>query len=296
MKTYTLSVSSLCVSFPTRRSMLHAVRDISFQVERGRTVGIVGESGCGKSVMAFALMRLHPTTANISGKILFEDRSIMQLPLNGKEMTGLRGGGMAMIFQEPSRALFPMKTIGAHLLECIRLHRTNDIKKAETIAVELLHQVGISEPERRMKDYPYQFSGGMAQRVMIAMALAGNPKLLIADEPTTALDVTIQAQVLRLLKYLQEKIHMSILFISHDMGVIAQMADEVMVMYMGSIVEKAPVRSLFSHPLHPYTQALIASIPSVDKKAARLETIEGTVPQPIGELCGCSFLLAVKRQ
>ena len=284
-----LRVSDLNVTFPTHRGRLRAVCGVGFQIGEGRTIGIVGESGCGKSAMATALMRLHPDTAEISGSVLFRGQDVMRLPVNGREMNALRGGGMAMIFQEPSRALFPMKTIGDHLVECVRLHDEKDKKKAEAIAIKLLGQVGIREPEQRFDDYPHQFSGGMAQRAMIAMALAGHPSLLIADEPTTALDVTIQAQVLRLMKELQKSRSMAILFISHDMGVIAQIADEVMVMYLGYVVEHAPVRALFSAPLHPYTQALIASIPTPDKKAKRLETIEGSVPLPIGDRAGCCF-------
>ena len=262
---------------------------VTFSLDKGKTLGIVGESGCGKSVTSLSIMRLvDPATGrNEGGSIVFDGQDLLTLP--EKEMRKLRGNRISMIFQEPMTSLNPVFTIGDQISESLKLHKGLDKKAARDRAIELLELVGIPEAGKRVDEYPHQLSGGMRQRVMIAMALSGDPELLIADEPTTALDVTIQAQILQLLKDLQEKLHMSIIIITHDLGVIAEMADEVAVMYAGDIVEKAPTRALFDDPKHPYTIGLMNSIPDINDHVSRLRTLEGLVPSLYDMPSGCRF-------
>ena len=284
-----LEVKDLKTYFYTDAGVAKSVDEVTFSVERGKVLGIVGESGCGKSVTSLSIMRLvDPTTGRYEGgSILFDGQDILKLP--EKEMQKLRGNKISMIFQEPMTSLNPVFTIGYQIEESLMLHKGMDKKAARARAIELLEMVGIPEAAKRVDEYPHQLSGGMRQRVMIAMALAGDPELLIADEPTTALDVTIQAQILDLLKELQEKLHMSIIFITHDLGVIAEMADEVAVMYAGEIVEKAKTRELFDDPKHPYTVGLMDSIPDINQEVERLTTLEGLVPSLYDMPKGCHF-------
>ncbi len=284
-----LEVKDLKTYFYTDAGVAKSVDGVTFSVERGKVLGIVGESGCGKSVTSLSIMRLvDPTTGRYEGgSILFDGQDILKLP--EKEMQKLRGNKISMIFQEPMTSLNPVFTIGYQIEESLMLHKGMDKKAARARAIELLEMVGIPEAAKRVDEYPHQLSGGMRQRVMIAMALAGDPELLIADEPTTALDVTIQAQILDLLKELQEKLHMSIIFITHDLGVIAEMADEVAVMYAGEIVEKAKTRELFDAPKHPYTVGLMDSIPDINQEVERLTTLEGLVPSLYDMPKGCHF-------
>ena len=284
-----LEVKDLKTYFYTDAGVGKAVDGVTFSLEKGKVLGIVGESGCGKSVTSLSIMRLVDTTTGKyeGGEILFEGRDILKLP--EKEMRKLRGNKISMIFQEPMTSLNPVFTIGYQIMESLMLHKGLDKKAAHARAVELLELVGIPEAGKRVDEYPHQLSGGMRQRVMIAMALAGDPELLIADEPTTALDVTIQAQILDLLKSLQKKLNMSIIIITHDLGVIAEMADEVAVMYAGDIVEKAKTRELFSDPKHPYTIGLMNSIPDIDDENERLNTLEGLVPSLYEMPAGCRF-------
>jgi peptide/nickel transport system ATP-binding protein len=266
-----------------------AVDGVSFSLEAGRTLGIVGESGCGKSVTSLSIMGLLPKgQGRISGgAIRFEGRDLAGL--SAKEMRSLRGNRMAMIFQEPMTSLNPAFTIGDQLVEAIRAHRDMDVGRAREHAVEMLRRVRIPSPEQRIAEYPHKLSGGMRQRVMIAMALACEPRLLIADEPTTALDVTIQAQVLDLMRTLREETGTAIILITHDLGVVAELADEVVVMYSGRIVERASVQRLFAKPQHPYTVGLLGSIPSLHLEQARLHAISGQVPTPMTRVQGCRF-------
>ena len=284
-----LEVKELKTYFYTDAGVGKAVDGVSFSLEKGKVLGIVGESGCGKSVTSLSIMRLvDPTTGKFEGgEILFEGRDILKLP--EKEMRKLRGNKISMIFQEPMTSLNPVFTIGYQIEESLRLHKGMDKKQAHERAIELLELVGIPEAAKRVDEYPHQLSGGMRQRVMIAMALAGDPELLIADEPTTALDVTIQAQILDLLKSLQKKLNMSIIIITHDLGVIAEMADDVAVMYAGDIVEMAKTRELFDDPKHPYTIGLMNSIPDVNDEVDRLRTLEGLVPSLYDMPKGCRF-------
>ena len=284
-----LEVKDLKTYFYTDAGVAKSVDGVTFSVERGKVLGIVGESGCGKSVTSLSIMRLvDPTTGRYEGgSILFDGQDILKLP--EKEMQKLRGNKISMIFQEPMTSLNPVFTIGYQIEESLMLHKGMDKKAARARAIELLEMVGIPEAAKRVDEYPHQLSGGMRQRVMIAMALAGDPELLIADEPTTALDVTIQAQIHDLLKELQEKLHMSIIFITHDLGVIAEMADEVAVMYAGEIVEKAKTRELFDAPKHPYTVGLMDSIPDINQEVERLTTLEGLVPSLYDMPKGCHF-------
>jgi peptide/nickel transport system ATP-binding protein len=292
---YLLEVENLKTYLPLEEGLLKAVDGVSFQVRRGKTLGLVGESGCGKSMTALSIMRIAPSFAQISGRVTLYWRNgwsvdLVQLDPHGAEMRSVRGGEIAMIFQEPIPSFSPLHTIGNQIIEAIRLHRTPNKKEAREIAIDMLGRVGMSNPQQRMVEYPQQLSGGMCQRAMIAMALSCKPALLIADEPTTALDVTIQAQVLRLMRDLQAEFGMAILYITHDLGVIAHMVDEVAVMYLGEIVEHADVDTLFYSPKHPYTQALLKSVTRIGKKSEkRLETIRGTVPIPINKPAGCSF-------
>ena len=284
-----LEVKDLKTYFYTDSGVAKAVDGVTFSLDKGKTLGIVGESGCGKSVTSLSIMRLvDPATGrNEGGSIVFDGQDLLTLP--EKEMRKLRGNRISMIFQEPMTSLNPVFTIGDQISESLKLHKGLDKKAARDRAIELLELVGIPEAGKRVDEYPHQLSGGMRQRVMIAMALSGDPELLIADEPTTALDVTIQAQILQLLKDLQEKLHMSIIIITHDLGVIAEMADEVAVMYAGDIVEKAPTRALFDDPKHPYTIGLMHSIPDITDHVSRLRTLEGLVPSLYDMPSGCRF-------
>ena len=284
-----LEVKDLKTYFYTDSGVAKAVDGVTFSLDKGKTLGFVCESGCGKSVTSLSIMRLvDPATGrNEGGSIVFDGQNLLTLP--EKEMRKLRGNRISMIFQEPMTSLNPVFTIGDQISESLKLHKGLDKKAARDRAIELLELVGIPEAGKRVDEYPHQLSGGMRQRVMIAMALSGDPELLIADEPTTALDVTIQAQILQLLKDLQEKLHMSIIIITHDLGVIAEMADEVAVMYAGDIVEKAPTRALFDDPKHPYTIGLMNSIPDINDHVSRLRTLEGLVPSLYDMPSGCRF-------
>jgi oligopeptide/dipeptide ABC transporter ATP-binding protein len=286
-----LRVVDLVTSFRTDEGALRAVDGASFEVDAGTTLGIVGESGCGKSVTALSIMRLLPEPAGRvdAGRVELEGKNL--LGLAEREMQAIRGNAVSMIFQEPMTSLNPVYTVGAQIIEAIRMHQKKSRREARAHAIEMLKLVGIPSPESNVDAYPHQLSGGMRQRVMIAMALACRPKLLIADEPTTALDVTIQAQILELLKKLQEQMGMAVILITHDLGVIAEYAREVVVMYAGRVVERAPVRDLFAQPRHPYTKGLLGSIP-VPKKGGerkRLPTIEGVVPDMRELPPGCRF-------
>jgi oligopeptide/dipeptide ABC transporter ATP-binding protein len=284
-----LQIADLNVAFETSRGDIRPVRDVSLTIFPGQTVALVGESGCGKSVTSLSILRLIPSPPGkvISGSIKFEGRDL--LTLSEKEMRSVRGKEIAMIFQEPMTSLNPVYTIGDQIVEAVRLHQGVGSREAYEIAEECLHDVGIADPHRRIKAYPHELSGGMRQRVMIAMALSCKPKLLIADEPTTALDVTIQAQILELLRDLQRETGMAILLITHDLGVVAENADVVNVMYASRIVETAAVEPLFDRPRHPYTEALFRSIPRLGDRSIRLETIPGTVPNPARFPGGCKF-------
>lgn len=286
-----LKVKNFSAGFERDGSILRAVDDVSFDLSKGETLGVVGESGCGKSVTALSIMRLLPVPAGryLGGEILFENRNI--LSYTPEEMYRIRGNRIAMIFQEPMTALNPVKKIGKQISEVFEIHRSDmgrpDIYR-ETI--ELLNKVGISEPQQRMNEYPHQLSGGMRQRVMIAMALACRPDILIADEPTTALDVTIQAQILELIGNLQKEYGMSVIFITHDLGVIANLSDNVVVMYAGKVAERGSVHEIFSRPSHPYTQGLLDSIPRFShSRKTRLKSIEGMVPSISDYPAGCRF-------
>jgi len=286
-----LQVENLVTAFDTEAGRVRAVEDVSFQVRKGQTLGIVGESGCGKSVTALSIMRLLPKPAGTieGGRILFEDIDITGLPAD--EMHEIRGNRISMIFQEPMTALNPVHKIGGQLREVYQLH-FSDMSDSEMWreSIGMLQKVGIPDPEERVGEYPHQISGGMRQRVMIGLALACKPEILIADEPTTALDVTIQAQILELMRGLQRDTGMAIIFITHDLGVIAEMCDAVLVMYAGKIVERAPVVSLFGDPKHPYTQGLLASIPRLETpRKIELTIIEGTVPSLYELPEGCRF-------
>jgi peptide/nickel transport system ATP-binding protein/oligopeptide transport system ATP-binding protein len=284
-----LEVRNLRTHFDTDRGLFRAVDGISFEVRRGRTVGLVGESGCGKSVTSLSIMGLvaSPPGRVAADALRFEGRDLLAMPAD--ERRRLRGGKMSMIFQEPMTSLNPVRTIGHQIVEAVRAHTDLSMAAARERAVEVLDLVRIPSPRSRVDEFPHRLSGGMRQRVMIAMALACDPALLIADEPTTALDVTIQAQILDLLGDLQARLGMAILIITHDLGVIAEIADEVIVMYAGRIVESAPVRELFADPQHPYTIGLLGSIPRLGEYRERLATIEGTVPSPANQPRGCRF-------
>jgi len=284
-----LEVEELSVDIATPRGTLHAVRDVSFSIGRGETLCLVGESGCGKSMTALALMGLLPRAAERrAGRLAFEGEDLAQAP---DRVVALRGARIGMVFQEPMTALNPAYTIGDQLIEVHRRHKGSSRAAARQRAVELLEKVGISGAGSRLSQYPHQLSGGLRQRVMIAMALMCGPSLLIADEPTTALDVTIQAQILRLLVDLQRDLGIAMLLITHDLGVVSRVAQRVAVMYAGDIVEAADVAALFASPRHPYTRGLIASIPvpGRDRPGERLGAIAGTVPSLIGEMRGCAF-------
>ena len=283
-----LEVRDLVVEFETQRGTVRAIDGVSFSIAPGATMGLVGESGCGKSVTSLAILRLLDGNARIrSGTIRFEGRDLLALPED--EMRKLRGARIAMIFQEPSTSLNPVFTAGAQVAEALRLHRGLSRADAWAGAVDLLRMVEIPDAERRARSYPHEMSGGMKQRVMIAMAISCEPALLIADEPTTALDVTIQAQILDLLRGLKDRLGMSLLLITHDLGVVAAEADEVAIMYAGRIVEQAPADRLFAAPGHPYAQALLASLPRLEHREQRLAAIPGRVPDLLALPSGCRF-------
>ena len=290
-----IEVRGLKTYFYTEDGIVRAVDGVDYVIEQEKTLGIVGESGCGKSVTALSIMGLVqiPPGKIEDGEILFHrDRKVMDLTkLNpkGREMRAIRGNEIAMIFQEPMTSLNPVYTIGNQIMEAIILHQKLNKRNSKIKAVEMLRAVGIPLPEQRVDEYPHQLSGGMRQRAMIAMAMSCNPSLLIADEPTTALDVTIQAQVLELMNALRAEFHASIQFITHDLGVIAGMADDVVVMYLGRIVEASNVREVFHNAKHPYTQGLMHSIPSLAAEKERLEPIKGVVPDPFDVPAGCGF-------
>ena len=287
-----LEVRSLRTQFSTRAGLVRAVDDVSFYLDRGELLGLVGESGCGKSITALSIMRLiAPPGRIVDGEVLFDGKDLLKL--SDDQMRAMRGDDIAMIFQDPMTSLNPVFTVGEQIGEALRLHRKISRKEARLATIEAMREVAIPDPARRVDDYPHQLSGGMRQRVMIAMALACNPKLLIADEPTTALDVTIQAQILELLDDLRKQRDLAVLLITHDLGVVAEVADRVAVMYTGRIVEESPVDELFARPKHPYTEGLLRSVPKLTTsdtiKQERLETIEGVVPSPTDLPPGCHF-------
>lgn len=284
-----LEIQNLKTHFKTDDGMAKAVDGISYKIYKGETLGIVGESGCGKSVGAMSILRLIPSPPGkiVDGKILFEGKNLVDI--SDAQMRGIRGNRISMIFQEPMTSLNPVYTVGNQIMESIILHQKKTPAEAKQLAIEMLKKVGIPSPETRIDEYPHQMSGGMKQRVMIAMALVCNPSLLVADEPTTALDVTIQAQILELLKKLQEEYGMSILLITHDLAVIAETADHVAVMYGGKIVEYTDVRTLFRNPKHPYTVGLFHSIPVLGERKEKLDTIPGMVPSALKFPSGCKF-------
>jgi len=284
-----LSVQDLAVQFFTDEGVVRAVDGVGFDIPPGRTVALVGESGCGKTVTALSILQLVPQPPGkiVAGRIAFERGDL--LDLDEKQMRKIRGNNIAMIFQEPMTSLNPVYTIGDQIVEAIELHQDKRGEPAWAHAADMLHLTGISDPRQRVWDYPHQLSGGMRQRVMIAMALSCDPKLLIADEPTTALDVTIQAQILDLMARLQDQRGMSILLITHDLGVVAQLAHHVVVMYAGKVVESAPADKLFGDPLHPYTVGLFRAVPRLGVKKRRLDAIGGQVPDPLNFPSGCRF-------
>ena len=283
-----LDCRDLTITFPSPEGPLKPVDGVDFSLEKGQVLGIVGESGCGKSLTALSVMGLIPEPGRVTGgRAEFDGRDLLKLP--EREMQKIRGAQMAMIFQEPMTALNPVYTIGRQLMEPLRLHRKMTGKQAREEAVSLLSRVGIPAPRRRISEYSYQMSGGMRQRVMIAMALSCNPSLLIADEPTTALDVTIQAQILDLMRNLVEETGTAIMFITHDLGVVAEMCRQSLVMYSGRVVEEGPAEDLFEEPLHPYAMGLLKSIPRIDRNPDRLDAIPGTVPNLNRRPQGCNF-------
>jgi len=287
-----LEIKNLQTHFPTRAGLVRAVDDVSFHIDDGELLALVGESGCGKSITALSVMRLiSPPGKIVGGEITFNDENL--LAATDARMREIRGDDIAMIFQDPMTSLNPVYTVGEQIGEALRLHRNLSRKLAREATIEAMREVAIPDPSRRVDDYPHQLSGGMRQRVMIAMALACDPKLLIADEPTTALDVTIQAQILELLNELRRTRELGVLLITHDLGVVAEVADRVAVMYTGRIVEQSPVEELFARPKHPYTEGLLRSVPKLTAehvaKAERLETIEGVVPSPTDLPTGCHF-------
>lgn len=284
-----LEVKNLKTYFYTEDGVVPAVDGVDFELKPGQTLGIVGESGCGKSVTSISILRLVPNPPGriVEGEILFEGKDLVQA--TEREMQNIRGNDIAMIFQEPMTSLNPVFTIGKQIIEAIMLHQKLDKKAARERCIEMLKLVGIPRAEQAIDEYPHQFSGGMRQRAMIAMALSCNPKLLIADEPTTALDVTIQAQIIELMKELKDKLNTAIILITHDLGVVAEMCEHVIVMYAGKVVEEADVMDLFTDPKHPYTVGLMRSKPSLDDNHERLEVIPGAVPNPLDMPEGCTF-------
>lgn len=284
-----LKIEGLSVEFGRPDAAVRVINDVSFSINAGEAVGVVGESGSGKSITSLAVMRLIPEPPGriISGKIEFEGTDILKLPRSA--MPEIRGRDVAMIFQEPMSSLNPVMTVEDQIGEAIMLHEKMDRRTRRARVIDLLRLVGIPDPESRLRAYPHQFSGGMRQRVMIAIAVACNPKLLIADEPTTALDVTIQAQVLELMRTIRKKLNTAIMLISHDLGVVAELCDRVVVMYAGRVVEDADIRALFENPQHPYTMGLLKAVPSLEGERARLYQIPGSVPQAGTIKQGCPF-------
>jgi len=284
-----LAVRDLRTYFQTGDGLVKAVDGVSFRIPNGRTFALVGESGCGKSVTAYSVLRLlaTPPAQIASGRVELEGRNLLEL--TERQMRDVRGGKISMIFQEPMTSLNPVYTCGDQIVEAVRLHRRLSSRQARDLAIEMLAKVGIADPAERFGQYPHQLSGGMRQRVMIAMALSCGPKLLIADEPTTALDVTIQAQILDLLAELQRRAGLSIMLITHDLAVVAETAHEVAVMYASRLAEVAVAEELFGHPLHPYTRGLLRSIPRLGERVGRLQTIPGNVPNPLEFPSGCKF-------
>ena len=284
-----LEVRDLCVEFQTVEGRVQAVDHLSYTLHKGEKLGIVGESGSGKSVSSLAMMQLIPNPPGrvTGGEILYKGKDLVKL--SEKEIQKLRGNEISLIFQEPMTSLNPIIQCGKQIAESLRLHRGMNKKEAAEEAVRMMKAVGIANPEVRAHEYPHQMSGGMRQRVMIAMALACQPQILIADEPTTALDVTIQAQILDLIRDLNREMNAAVLFITHDLGVVSELCDTVIVMYTGHIVEQAPVRELFRDPKHPYTVGLLNAIPAITKERKPLKTIEGVVPNPTERIEGCSF-------
>lgn len=290
MNNVILEVQDLVTRFYTAEGVVHAVNGVSFNLHEGETLAIVGESGCGKTVTMLSVLRLIPQPPGRieRGKVLFEGRDLLSIP--EEEMRAIRGAKIAMVFQDPMTSLNPVMKVGDQIAEAMMEHLGLTRRQALERAVELLHLVGIPDPKQRVDDYPHQFSGGMRQRAMIAMALSCNPKILIADEPTTALDVTIQAQIVDLVKRLQEQMGMSVIWITHDLGVVARIADRVCVMYAGYIVERAPVRRLYADPRMPYTVGLLGAIPRLDRRhGERLANIEGSPPDLLSEIPHCPF-------
>lgn len=285
-----LSVENLKVVFHTYAGTVHAVNDVSFTLGKGEIIGIVGESGCGKSVTASSLLGLIPTPPGeiAAGKILFEGTDIVTM--SAEQLRSIRGNAISMIFQDPMTSLNPVLTVGLQLTESFVVHQSLSKNEASSKAIDMLRLVGIPAPELRMGQYPHQLSGGMRQRVMIAMALACDPRILIADEPTTALDVTIQAQIIELMKRLNDQLQTSIILISHDLGVVAGLCSRVMVMYAGQIVESASVGELYAHPQHPYTWGLLHSLPRLDRGSSRLESIAGQPPDLLSPPPGCTYM------
>lgn len=284
-----LEIKDLCVEFQTVEGVVHAVDHLNYTLHKGEKLGIVGESGSGKSVSSLGMMQLIPNPSGriTGGEILYHGKDLVKA--SEKEMQKIRGNEISMIFQEPMTSLNPIIKCGKQIAESLRLHRGMKKKEAMEEAVRMMRAVGIANPEVRAHEYPHQMSGGMRQRVMIAMALACQPQILIADEPTTALDVTIQAQILDLIRELNESMGTSVVFITHDLGVVSELCDTVIVMYTGHIVEQAPVKELFESPKHPYTKGLLNAIPKITRERNPLETIEGMVPNPTERIEGCSF-------
>jgi len=288
-----LEVINLETSFELTEGSIKVLDNINFTLKSNEILGLIGESGCGKSVTALSILQILPRNAKCNGKVLFYNGkkiiNILELNSKGEEIRQIRGNEISMIFQEPAASFSPVYTIGEHMVEAITLHKNISEKLAKEKALEMLEKVKIPDPKKIIDAYPFELSGGMLQRSMIAMDLLCNPKILIADEPTTALDVTIQAQILYLIKELQKEFHSSIIFITHDLAVISQMADKIAVMYLGHIVEEANVFEMFKNPLHPYTKALLDSIPKYGVRKTRLETISGVVPDPYNLPKGCRF-------
>lgn len=284
-----LSVRDLRTYYHGRSGTVPAVDGVSFDLEEDSALGIVGESGCGKSTVAFSIFRLIDEQAGriVSGEVLFEGEDLLEK--SQAEMTAVRGDRMGMIFQNPLTSLNPVFRIGDQIAETILLHRGDGPIEAERRALELLRQVGIPSPERRLQEYPHQLSGGMQQRVMIAIALACEPKLLVADEPTTALDVTIQAQILDLIRELRQRMRMAVILITHNLGLVAELCDHVLIMYAGKVVERCSIAAVFDRPVHPYTEGLIASIPDIERDVEELRTIPGVVPHIVLPVTGCRF-------
>lgn len=290
-----IEVKDFKVNIKTDEGTITAVRGIDFAIKKGETLGLVGESGCGKSLTSKAILGINDKICEPAGNIFFESDmhgviDLISLNPKGKDIRSIRGKEISMIFQEPMVSFSPMYTIGNQINECTRLHITKDKVKSKELSMEMMRKVGIANVEKRYNQYPHEFSGGMLQRALIAMALVCKPKLLLADEPTTALDVTIQAQILELMKELQKELNMSILFITHDLGTVAKMCDRVAVMYLGKIVETAAVNEIYQNPKHPYTKGLIGSVHKIGaKKEERLFSIEGTVPLAVNLAPGCGF-------